>query len=171
MNLKCSSVDGGEGTLGNCGPGGQEQQRDKEGGGRKLILGFKDLIWWSWNFARQLLDVQTKRDRRQIWILFEYDSLLFVAQAGQWRGRLFAVKNLILQGRMENGLFLQRNCVYAARVGRGLTAVFFTFPALLHHYYTTVFVFCKSCLPMQEQSSISGSQSRPCVAIVIHMKY
>ena len=72
---------------------------------------------------------------------------------------------------MENGLFLQRNCVYAARVGRGLTAVFFTFPALLHHYYTTVFVFCKSCLPMQEQSSISGSQSRPCVAIVIHMKY
>ena len=118
MNLKCSSVDGGEGTLGNCGPGGQEQQRDKEGGGRKLILGFKDLIWWSWNFARQLQDVQTKRERREVRILSMIPFCLWLRLDGGEEDFL-QLKILFCREGWKVDLFLQRNCVYAARLGRG----------------------------------------------------
>ena len=118
MNLRCSSVGGGEGTLENCGPGGQEQQRDKEGGGRKLILGFKDLIWWSWNFARQLQDVQTKRERREVRILSMILFSLWLRLDGGEEDFL-RLKILFCREGWKVDLFLQRNCVYAARLGRG----------------------------------------------------
>ena len=44
MNLKCSSVDGGEGTLGNCGPGGRSNKGTKKEEGGNLFWGLRILF-------------------------------------------------------------------------------------------------------------------------------
>ena len=44
MNLKCSSVDGGEGTLGNCGPGGRSNKGTKKEEGGNLFWGSRILF-------------------------------------------------------------------------------------------------------------------------------
>ena len=138
MNLKCSSVDGGEGTLGNCGPGGRSNKGTKKEEGGNLFWGLRILFG-----GRGILPDNSETPKQRETEMknknssFRCDSLLFVAWARGWRGRLFAVKNFIVQGRMENKfVFAKILCLRSKSMQRLNCNLLYTFSSslsLLNH--------------------------------------
>ena len=141
MNLKCSSVDGGERTLGNCGPGGRSNKGTKkeeaqEGGnlfwGLRILFGGRGILPDNSETPKQR-ETEMKNKNSS----FRCDSLLFVAWARRWRGRLFAVKNFIVQGRMENKfVFAKILCLRSKSMQRLNCNLLYTFSSslsLLNH--------------------------------------
>ena len=98
--------------------GGRSNKGTKKEEGGNLFWGLRILFGGRWNFARQLQDVQTKRERREVRILSMIPFSLWLRLDGGEEDFL-RLKILFCREGWKVDLFLQRNCVYAARLGRG----------------------------------------------------